>query len=251
MLLVIPSITIRNGLCEGRIRYPDQGAEQLLYSLPEDRARLLRKENAKALHLDFLDDEPWNSGTLEQIDRIRGAVDIPIQVSLSTIPEERSLLRQLLQSGIYRLFLPLGADDRYLQNCVQDFSCQKVVVSIPLMLATRALFERLHSDGLTRSSIPLFDNYLSSNMNELCQVAKLADDAHVRLSLHGRIRSYQELKAVSKMQPGFDSIILTETLEENLFPCEAIWREVEFDSAYELGTEANLWKNPLEGTVHV
>ena len=106
MLLVIPSITIKGGTCVGQISYPAVSGNELLYQKPEDRARLLRKENAKALHLVFDDETAWNPETLELIERIRLAVDIPILVSLSKIPADISQVKQMIQSGIYRLFLP-------------------------------------------------------------------------------------------------------------------------------------------------
>src|SRR5579864_3477750 len=110
MLLIIPSITIKNGLCAGAITYPQPVRNALQFEKPVERARLLRKENAKALHLIFKDEDAWNPETLSLIEQIRQSVDIPILVSLSTIPEDFSQLKQLIQSGIYRLFLPHEAE---------------------------------------------------------------------------------------------------------------------------------------------
>ncbi|MFI5263688.1 MAG: hypothetical protein ACHQM6_04150, partial [Candidatus Kapaibacterium sp.] len=98
MLLVIPSITITDGRCRSTIAYPSSVSGSNLYEKPEDRARLLRKENAKALHLIFEDEDAWNPKTLDLIERIRQAVDIPILVSLSTIPEDFTKVKQLIQS---------------------------------------------------------------------------------------------------------------------------------------------------------
>ena len=122
MLLIIPSITIKGGLCIGKIGYPGIAQNAPDYDKPEDRVRLLRKENAKALHLIF--EDIWNDQTHELICRIKASVDIPISISLPSLPEEIEVVKQIIASGIYRLFLPSDASDNFLNLCVHDFSRQ-------------------------------------------------------------------------------------------------------------------------------
>ncbi|MEP7234595.1 MAG: HisA/HisF-related TIM barrel protein [Ignavibacteriota bacterium] len=251
MLLVIPSISIKDGLCTGKIVFPSGRIGDDVYAKPEDRARLLRKENAKALHLILTDDDAWQPRTLTLINGIREAVDIPIQVSLDTIPDDFSKVRQLVQSGIYRLFLPHHTDDFFLSNCIQDFTKQKVVVSIPIEEVTRVLLDRLKNNGLIRVCVTLADTKVKLPFARLQEIAVMATENNMRLSLLFGVDSYAELIEFARFEPRFDSVILGSALEENSFPCQAIWREMEERAYAESGKEANLWRNPLEHIPHV
>ncbi|MDP4221007.1 MAG: HisA/HisF-related TIM barrel protein [Bacteroidota bacterium] len=248
MLLIIPSITIKDGRCIGDISYSGDSPADLHYDKPEDRARLLRKENAKALHLIF--EDTWDYSMLELIDRIRLAVDIPVQISLLSLPEDRTIVKQILQSGIYRLFLTCYASDEFLSGCIHDFSRQKIVVSLPLESVTPDILDRLKNDGLIRVCITLPPEQRTLPVSQLQEVAELAEKAGVRLSLLGGVYSFKELMLLARLEPRFDSVIMGAALEENSFPCQGIWREMEQLASAQGGVEANLWKNPLEFVPH-
>ena len=251
MLLVIPSITIKDGLCAHRLGFLPSTIDDSIYEKPEDRARLLRKENAKALHLIFEDTTAWNPATLDLIERIRQAVDIPIVVSLSTIPEDFEHLKQIILSGIYRLILPHDADDYFLSHCIHDFSREKIVVSIPIESVTDELMGRLKNDGLIRISVVLPADEKVLPITQLQEIAIMAKENAVRLSLQFGVYSYRDLISVARLEPGFDSVILGVALEDNSFPCQGIWREMEQRAYHAGGAEANLWKNPLEHMPHL
>jgi len=245
MLLVIPSITIKNGICVGNIAYPFLSAETPSYDNPIDRARLLRKENAKALHLIFRGDKEWTSQNLELIEHIRQAVDIPIEVSLSTIPDDLNCVKQMLASGIYRLFLPHEASDYFVTHCVTDFSRQKIAISIPIDLVNIDNLKRMKEDGIIRLCITISEEILP--FDELRKITLLASGIGLRLSLLSGVHSYKELMQLS----GFDSIILGSALDENVFPCQSIWREIEIKATSSGSKEANLWRNPLADIPHI
>ncbi len=219
------------------------------YKIPEERVRLFRKENAKALHLIFKDS--WESETNDLIQRIKKSVDIPISISLLSLPEDITIVKQIMASGIYRLFLPSGASDNFLNLCVHDFSRQKVVVSIELEAASRSLLERLKADGLSRLCITLPNNERTLPLEKLQEIAGLGRDIGMRLSLLFGIYSYQALMDIAGSGPGFDSVILGSALDDNSFPCQGIWRNMELKAYTERGVEANLWKNPLELVPHI
>ena len=249
MLLIIPSITIKGGRCVGDISYPTSAERSPDFSKPEDRVRLLRKENAKALHLIF--EDPWNSETHDLIERIRRSVDIPISIALPSLPEDIEIVKAIIATGIYRLFLPSQASDNFLNLCVHDLSRQKVVVSIKLENASRALLERIKADGLIRLCIALSDNERTLPLEKLQEVARISGDLGLRLSLLFGVYSYKALMDISGLSPGFDSVILGSALEENSFPCQSIWRDMESKAFSANGIEANLWKNPLEQIPHI
>src|SRR5437588_747680 len=90
MVLIIPSIPIVHGVCGAQIAalaHEVHHADRDIYSQdPIDRARLFRKENAKMLHLQFLDRDPWDAASLTIVRRMREAVDVPFGLSLSEPP---------------------------------------------------------------------------------------------------------------------------------------------------------------------
>jgi phosphoribosylformimino-5-aminoimidazole carboxamide ribonucleotide (ProFAR) isomerase len=251
MFLVIPSITIQHGKCVGTIAYPGFGNAIPAYENPVDRARLLRKENAKALHLIFREDKEWTSENLKLISSIREAVDIPIEISLLSIPDDMSCVKQLLESGIYRLFLPHQASDYFVSDCISDFSRQKIAITLPIELAATETLARLKNDGAIRIGIVLHDSANPIPLERLGEIISLATGFGLRLSLLSEVHSYSELMQVKKFEPGFDSIILGSTLEKNVFPCQGIWREAESTAFSRKGAEVNLWENPLRDIPHI
>src|SRR6185503_21104647 len=101
MLLVIPAITIRDSKCNesiGALLPFDEG-----YLPPDERARLLRKENAKALHLIIEGEDEWCDHALLLIRSIKKVVDVPTAVSLHAIPDSMASLEALVAEGIYRI----------------------------------------------------------------------------------------------------------------------------------------------------
>ena len=89
-MLIIPSIPIAHGVCGAQIAslaHEVHRADRDIYTQsPVDRARLFRKENAKMLHLQFIDRDPWDEDSLELIRAMREAVDIPFGISLNGRP---------------------------------------------------------------------------------------------------------------------------------------------------------------------
>ncbi len=249
MLLIIPSITIKDGQCIGKIWHHTAGVNVPDYDKPEDRVRLLRKENAKALHLIF--EDSWNTKTRNLIERIRQSADIPISIALPSLPEDIMLVKQIMASGIYRLFLPSDASDNFLNLCIHDFSRQKVVVSISLGNVYRDLLKRLKDDGLIRLCITLPENERTLPLDKLQEIAALGREIGMRLSLLFGVYSYGALMDIAGLAPGFDSVILGAALDENSFPCQGIWRDMELKAYTQNGAEANLWKNPLELVPHI
>src|SRR4051812_1278666 len=120
MVLIIPTISIAHGVGKGLrcgtqialAAHETKHADRDVYSQdPVDRARLLRKENAKMMHLCFVDSDPWDPQSIEIIRSIHAAVDVPLGVTLSEMPRTRGECKILFESGIHRVFLPLEASD--------------------------------------------------------------------------------------------------------------------------------------------
>ncbi|MEI8134546.1 MAG: HisA/HisF-related TIM barrel protein [bacterium] len=250
MLLVIPSIKIRDGVSVGGFSLNGAELPELAYPSPVDRARLLRKENAKALHLIIEGGKEWTQENLELIELIRQSVDIPIEVSLSSIPDNLDCIRQLIQSGIYRLFLPYNVTDVFLTECISGFSKQKISLTFPFELANQDTFSRLKADGVGRACITL-QNDQPLDLELARSALTEATAAGLRLSLLFGVYSYETLVEVLSLTPSFDSVILGTALEQSVFPCQNIWRGMEIEATKSRGMEANLWRNPLAGVPHI
>ncbi|SRR5579883_259574 len=259
MVLIIPSIPIVHGVCGAQIAslaHEIHHADRDIYSQdPIDRARLLRKENAKMLNLQFLDHDPWDDECLAIIRRMREAVDIPFGISLLDIPQAQHDCKILFDAGIYRLFLPVGTDEALFFSWCGSFTSRKIIPTVDLTFDLAAKLPVYRSRGVERIAIDISrrDTLESGTIdwNKLRAVIDLAKENSIRLTvLHG-VRGYPELKQLQDMGPALDSLILCRALNENRFPCQLIWREMEATYAFESTPKSNLWTNPLEGKPHL
>ena len=255
MVLIIPSITIVHGVCCGQIAalaHETHHAGSKIYSQdPIDRARLLRKENAKLIHLHFTDGDAWNARNVDLLCRMRAAVDIPFELSLNELPTDDTCLSDLLDCGIYRLFLPLETAESILFRHCDRLKSRKIVPTVDLSFdfAGKLPFYRQH--GIERVAVDISPrDTLEQNVidwDKLAEVSTIAAEAKIRLTaLHG-VRGYPELRKLQDLNPSLDSLVLSRALNENRFPCQLIWREVEAEAAFESSPGSNLWSNPLNG----
>lgn len=258
MLLIIPTIPIVHGICASQIAAltsRDDCTSLDIYSMsPADRARLLRKENAKTLHLEFWDSEPWSEESLQVISDVRDAVDIPFEISLTELPEASIELVKLFDRGIYRVFLPLSTSLNTLFDYTTEYTNRKVIGTINLDFDLN-LLSLFKDHGISRLGVDISPvDSLETNSIDWDTLAKLHDAAKsfgIRLTvLHG-VRGYPDLKKLQEVGMGLDSLVLCRALNENRFPCQMIWRECEAEAALDISPSQNLWTNPLDGKEHI
>jgi phosphoribosylformimino-5-aminoimidazole carboxamide ribotide isomerase len=255
MLLIIPTIPIQHSNCDAEITGAHRDHAPDVYSLdPVERARLLRKENAKALHIEFHDCEAWESHAIDVIRQLREAVDIPIEVSLGHLPTSMDSLEPLFGAGANRVFLPLGSD---LTRFYEIFAIygRKIVPTLSPSEASPSLLEAFRNKRIDRIGIEL-----SPSTNEcdagidwehLDHAVLQANTLSIRITaLHG-VGGYPDLRRLQSLGPALDSLVLCRALNENRFPCQMIWRELEEEFAHTVNRHSNLWTNPLEGTPHI
>ncbi len=259
MVLIIPSIPIVHGVCGAQIAmlaHEVRHSEQEIYSQsPIDRARLLRKENAKMLHLEFLDRAPWETICQDLIREMREAVDVPIGISLVEPPDSETECHLLFEAGVHRIFLPLGtAEAEYLQYCTQ-FSSRKIIPKVDLSFPFEEKLSEYRGRGIERLGVEISaTDALESgaiDWTRLEYVSHLAGRAGIRLTAMHGVRGYPDLKHFQEIDPALDSLVLCRALNENRFPCQLIWREVESVAALEENPSSNLWINPLTGRPHL
>lgn len=259
MVLIIPSIPIVHGVCGGQIAtlaHETHAAERDIYSQDVvDRARLLRKENSKMINLQFVDCDPWEAPSLALIRRLRAAVDIPLGVSLAEAPKSNAECRAVLDAGVYRLFLPLDTpEELYLTYC-GAFTSRKIIPTVDLTFDFAAKLPMYHERKIERLAIDISprDGLETEGMEwqRLAAIGELAQKHNIHLTMLHGVRGYPELKHLQDLGGAFDSLVLCRALNENRFPCQLIWREVEAMAAFETSPASNLWTNPLEGRPHV
>jgi phosphoribosylformimino-5-aminoimidazole carboxamide ribonucleotide (ProFAR) isomerase len=244
MLLVIPAITIRGSLCEeaiGALLPFDEG-----YLPPNERAQLLRKENAKALHLVIEGEEEWCDHALAMIRSIKSVVDVPTAVSLHTLPDSMDPLDAMVAEGIYRIVLPPATPKERVTELLEHLSPQRVVPSVPLGQPGQIRFEDYKQIGVQRIALLHADDTAGLDWSELEMLAENARTLGLRLTVVFGIRSYAELRRLDSLAPTVDSLVLGHALEEDVFPCQKLWRSVEVRFGSAVGAEANLWVNPLK-----
>src|SRR4026209_2698666 len=104
MILIIPTIPIFHGICASQIAARGGASEAIYSESPIDRARLLRKENAKTIHLEFWEEAPWSTEGLSMLTKMREVVDIPFELSLRELPQSPAALAPMFEAGVYRVF---------------------------------------------------------------------------------------------------------------------------------------------------
>jgi len=104
MLLLIPEIVLKDGKCFHKIEGLDAELSGKFMEDPVNMAKLLRRENAKCLHITDLDSLNGGAGNSEIILRIATNVEIPIQV-FGFWDDELSWTA-LLDNWIYRIIIP-------------------------------------------------------------------------------------------------------------------------------------------------
>ncbi|MFI5201184.1 MAG: hypothetical protein ACHQNE_02205 [Candidatus Kapaibacterium sp.] len=259
MVLIIPSIPIVHGVCGAQIAllaHEVRPTEMDIYShSPVDRARLLRKENAKMIHLEFLDRDPWDEMCLCLVREIREAVDIPIGVSLAEPPHAKSECTLLFDAGIHRIFLPPDTPEPVFFQYCTHFTSRKIIFKVDSSFDFETKLPEYRARGVERIGIEISGNdALEMEMLDWERLEKMTSQAGIagiRLTAFHGVRGYPDLKRLQELGPALDSLILCRALNENRFPCQLIWREVEAVAALEENPTSNLWSNPLEGRPHI
>ena len=255
MLLIIPTIPIQHDNCDALITARHQENSEQIYSAnPVERARLLRKENAKALHIEFRDCQAWEGHSVEVVRHLREAVDIPIEVTLGMLPADASQLEPIFHAGANRLFLPVGSSLQAILDLFERFG-RKIVPMFTLASASESLLAQLKSNKLDRIAIELNAPDEVSNRGidwaHLLHITHAAQSHGIRITaLHG-VRGYPDLDRIHRIGGALDSLVLCRALNENRFPCQMIWRELEEECALQPHRDPNLWANPLDGVPHI
>ena len=237
MLLIIPAVDIRGGLCVQMV----QGTEGYVYSSdPVEMARLWRKENAKSLHVTDIDGAL--EGHIVNVDPIRrlvSTVDIPIELGggLRTFEAVKSAF----DHGVYRVLIStmLIEKPEEAKRVLEAFGPSKVVLGIDALNGIVATHGWTQSSGLTALSVALnakalgFKRVVYTDIKldgtlrgvNLKVLRELAEKTGMRVTCAGGVSGLDDLLKVQELEKyGVDSAIIGRALYENKFSCQGIWR---------------------------
>lgn len=258
MVLIIPTISIVHGVCGAQIAglaHEVHHADGEIYSHdPIDRARLLRKENCKMIHLQFPESDPCTSECRAIIRRMREAVDVPFQIALAELPYSPRDLEPIMTCGVARVLLPIGTSESIVFQYATAFP-RKIVPTVDTRLNFEEMLPLYRAQKIERIALEISSRDVLElgviDWERLRKIAEIAAENRIRITaLHG-VRGYPDLRTLQDLSPSLDSLVLCRALNENRFPCQLIWREVEAEYALESSPVANLWSNPLGDTPHI
>ena len=237
MLLVIPSIEIKDGKCVQMV----QGHEGFVYSNdPVEMAKLWRKENAKSLHVTDVDGAL--TGHLQNFDiiqRMVTTVDIPVELGggLRTFDD----VRRAFEIGIYRVTIGtmLIENPDEAKRVLDTYGASRVALGIDARNGSARVKGWTEDSGLTALSLGLnakqlgFKRVIYSDIAvdgtmrgpNFSAIREFAGKSGLRVTASGGVSGLQDLLLLQELEPlGVDSVIIGRALYENLFACQGLWR---------------------------
>ncbi|HYF01894.1 MAG TPA: HisA/HisF-related TIM barrel protein [Patescibacteria group bacterium] len=244
MLLVIPAIELRDGVCLRCIQ-GEPGMEQLYSALkthPEELVKLWRRENSKTIHItDVNAIETHDLETnVEMIAQIVRSVDIPVQLfsACATIDE----CEFWLENGIYRIILSVlpFKNGEKVTKLIQKYTPSRVVMGIRANngnISGHPAFPEMKVDDCVIFARSLgFKRIVYTDVSwegklsgpDISVLKSIAENTGLRVTAAGGVASPEHLWALQALEPfGVDSVVIGRALYENRFPCQKIWRLAE------------------------
>ena len=251
-MLVIPVIDIHNEKCTRCFQghYESSG----FYSDdPVKVARLFRKENFKCIHITDLDGaiegEMQNFPIIKEICK---TLDVPVQLG-GGIRDFDTAQRIIEELGVYRIVIGTAAitNPGLIEKIISVYSPSKLVIGIDEKLnnvvtngwvnfanITPLGFAKM-MDGLGVKRIIYQDVTRVGNCSGpfIDRLLEIAENTNaLKITSAGGLGWYSHLKMLTDLKnPKIDSVMLSKSLYENKFPCQAIWRDSErVDTSLEL-----------------
>ena len=241
MLIVIPSLDLKNGKSVQRI-HTDINNEfyyKELQEHPLEFCKLLRSENATTLHINDLDGD-YHSPNRDLILEIMKTLDIPIM--LSSVSNNIEDCLYYLEEGIFRVSICNYAIDnpQSASDLIKQFGDHRVIFhcfvsdDCLMMWGKKSDYKYLDYVNLVKSiggkrlifgSTDWMGNNKPLNIEKVKEIASLSQ---MNISIFDGAPNFRILKDLQNYKHlGIDSIILSSSLYENNFPCQAIWRMAE------------------------
>jgi phosphoribosylformimino-5-aminoimidazole carboxamide ribotide isomerase len=246
-MLIYPAIGILEGKC-AFVPVAEDGTESCSSDDPVRMARLLRSENAKALHV--VDIDGARTGAMRNLDMIRAMIaqlDIPMQVS-GGIRDRATADALVGDAGVARIVLTTAAleDQPLLEALMETHGPRKIAVGVDLRerrlyvrgrseahaLALDAYAMRLRDMGVQRLVVTNLDGLDQRCQSHVDILFGLAQASGCSVTARGYVWNRADLKRMESLSPRkIDSLILDASFYGTAFPCQRIWRMAEAEEA--------------------
>jgi phosphoribosylformimino-5-aminoimidazole carboxamide ribotide isomerase len=251
-MLVIPVIDIHNGKCM-RLIHGHYESTNFYSDNPVTVAKLFRKENFKCIHITDLDGAV--EGEMKNfpiIKEICNTLDVPVQLGggIRDFDTAKKIIEEL---GVYRIVIGTAAINNpdLISKILKEFSPSKLAIGIDEKLNNVLTNGWINYAGITPLDFAkLMDNIGvkriiyqdvtrvgNSSGPFVKRLLEIADNTkNLKITSAGGIGNYSHLKLLNDLKnPKIDSVMLSKSLYENYFPCQAIWRDSErADTSLEL-----------------
>lgn len=251
-MLAIPVIDIHNGKCM-RLIHGHYESTNFYSDNPVTVARLFRKENFKCIHITDLDGavegEMRNFPIIKEICK---TLDVPVQLG-GGIRDFETAKKIIEELGVYRIVIGTAAitDPDLITKLLDVFSPSKLVIGIDEKLnnvvtngwinyanITPLEFAKMMDNiGVRRiiyQDVTRVGNCTGPFIDRLLEIAN--STRNIKITSAGGIGGYSHLKMLTDLKnPKIDSVMMSKSIYENNFPCQAIWRDTErADTSLEL-----------------
>lgn len=252
MILLIPNIDISMGMCAEKIK-GEEGTDALYDFLscnPDELIKLIRRENAKSVNLVDLDsfDElniiNHNSQidltkNLEMVKFVCKNTDIPIQ--LETYIESIDDIQKLFDLGIYRLIIKNNLKTNVInQGIIDKYGSSKISIILDAddYMDLEILLETIFINYMTYKNLRLVIDCNHSEFFDLETMNEFFSNMiftnprlktnNYKFTLKNFVKSSQDLFSINQLEKyNIDSVIIGTELNNNIFPCQKIWRKIE------------------------
>jgi len=242
MILVIPKIELRGGESNLVICGENDVNFNSFCKDPVNLLQLMRKENAKTLHISDYDSLNGQDHllNLNSVLYFQDCIDIPIEYESNIISYE--IAKLLLDNGIYRIFVSdvLFIDAQIIGNLITQYRSSRIAVSFNydgnqftsvsgnFHRQLDELLESILAVNCCRILIKIDDNDKDNITQLLDKLGHKFRDKKIHVTIGCDVDSFQILIDLDKyVNNYFDSIIIGKPLYENKFSCQKIWRKIE------------------------
>lgn len=244
MILVIPSINLKKGICTSIIS-GQSGTESYYKDIsenPVELCSLFRRENSKSLLIKDIDsfENEDNSLNMNAVLYICNTVDIPIQYDsdFKSVDE----CRMALESGIYRVIIRdlIFFDPEGVSELIKKYTLSRIAFGLEVenrKYYSKQLENYITDEKFIDTVIKLGGNRIYYNEKDwICKpdsadyelLSELANKYKIRITVVNGINTPQKLWEINNYKfKGIDSLVIGKPLYDNNFPCQIIWRFIE------------------------
>ncbi len=241
--MIFAALVIEDGRCIYKA-CGEPGTESYYPTSAIEVASMLRKENAKALHVvdyDGIYSRPRMRDSM--LHEIASVAKVPIQYCGGMRTYE-TVDAALSEDCIDRVVIGTMSVENpaLIARLIRRFGPGRIVIALDvigdaLLVHGRTRVEHItpteHARAMQATGVErvVFTDLVSKQNNSgppLSALRELCRATTMRVTLNGCIRNYDDLRRVQEIQhEGVDSVILDDALYQNAFPCQKLWRIAE------------------------